>query len=227
MVCYHGSKLRNYLKMHKILDFIRSIFRGKTLRRIVFNWRLQEWCRDFHGVILDLGAGSIQSYRKWLPKDAELIATDIEEKDGVQIVDLNKSLPFADNSIDVATLFFALYILEDSKETLKEIKRVLKLGGRLYLSTPLIAAEIPEPHDYCRLTHEGLEKLFTEAGFSKYQIERIGGRASSAVIILDPLFVFNIVRLFVFPLCLFIDKITQKLDVHHPVPHSYFCVLEK
>ena len=213
--------------MSRIQDFIHSVFRGKTLRRIVFNWKLEEWCKDFHGVVLDLGAGSNQSYRKWLPKDAELITTDIEEKDGVQMVDLNKKLPFEDNSIDIATLFFTLYILDDNAETLREIKRVLKSGGKLYLSTPLIAAEIPEPHDYCRLTYEGLERLFKNVGFSEYHIERVGGRASSAAIILDPLMMFNIIRLFVFSFCLFIDRITKKQDTHHPVPHTYFCVLVK
>lgn len=213
--------------MRKIFDFIYSVFRGKTLRRIVFNWKLQEWSKDFHGVVLDLGAGSGNSFKKFLPFDAELIVTDLQEGEGIKVVDLNKSLPFEDNSIDVATLFFALYILEDSAQTLREIKRVLKPGGKLYIATPLIAPEIPEPHDYCRLTYEGLERLFMSVGYSKYTIERSGGRATSAAIILHPFFLFNVIRFFVFSFCLCIDRITQKRDVHHPVPHTYFCVVEK
>ncbi len=158
---------------------------------------------------------------------ANVVSTDITARDGVTAVDLNTTLPYQDGSIDVVTLFNVLYILEDQKATLREIYRVLKPGGTCYVSSPLIAAEIPEPHDYCRLTYEGLERLFRGIGFSKVSIERIGGRATSASVILHPFFVFNTIRLFVFSLCLFLDRITRKGDIKHPVPHLYFCIVTK
>ena len=213
--------------MYKIINFIRMVYRGKTLRRIQFNSKLEIWSRDFYGSILDLGAGSKDSLKKFLPEGSTVISTDISDKEGVMGVDLNKPLPFEVGSMDVVTLFFVLYILDSQEATLKEIYRILKPGGKLYIATPLIAAEIREPHDYCRLTYEGLERLFQESGFKKFTVERSGGRASSAAVLLHPLFFFNTVRLLIFALCLGIDHILRNKDIHNPVPHTYFCVLEK
>jgi len=213
--------------MDTILDFIKMVYRGKTLRRIVFNWKLKEWSKEFSGTVVDFGAGSSDSLKKWLPEGVTYIPTDINNKEGVIFADLNKPLPFADNSVDVATLFFSLYIFENATETLKEIRRVLKPHGKLYLATPLIAPEIPEPHDYSRFTYEGLERKSAEAGFSKIQIERSGERVSSAVILLHPLFIFNTIRLFVFSFALLTDKLVRKFVPKSHTPHTYFCVLQK
>ena len=213
--------------MDTILDFIKMVYRGKTLRRIVFNWKLKEWSKDFSGTVVDFGAGSSESLKKWLPEGVHYIPTDINQKEGVLFVDLNMPLPFADDSIDAATLFFSLYIFEDALQTLKEIRRILKPNGKLYVATPLIAPEIPEPHDYNRLTYEGLERKFSEAGFRNIQIERSGERASSAVILLHPLFIFNTIRLCVFSVALVVDKMIRKYASKYPTPHTYFCVLQK
>jgi SAM-dependent methyltransferase len=213
--------------MDTILNFIKMVYQGKTLRRIVFNWKLKEWGKDFSGTVVDFGAGSSDSLKKWLPEGVTYIPTDINKKEGVLFVDLNKPLPFADDSVDAATLFFSLYIFEDAVQTLKEIRRVLKPNGKLYLATPLIAPEIPEPHDYSRLTYEGLERKFTEVGFSKIHIERSGERVSSAVILLHPLFIFNTIRLFVFSLALVADRVIRKYVTKYYTPHTYFCILQK
>lgn len=213
--------------MAKILDFIKMVYRGKTLRRIVFNWKLKEWSKDFSGTVVDFGAGSSDSLKKWLPEGITYIPTDINKKEGILYTDLNKPLSFDDESVDVATLFFSLYIYEDPIATLKEIRRVLRPGGNLYISIPFISPEIPEPHDYWRFTHEGLGRIFTTAGFTKFTIEGSGGRASSAVILLHPFFIFNTIRLFVFPISLLIDCLVRNYDQHYLTPHTYLCVLEK
>lgn len=213
--------------MDTILDFIKMVYRGKTLRRIVFNWKLKEWSKDFSGTVVDFGAGSSDSIKKWLPEGVTYIPTDIKKKEGVVFVDLNEPLPFADESVDVATLFFSLYILEDPIGSLQEVRRILKPGGKVYIAIPFISAEIAEPHDYWRFTYEGLDRIFQKASFTKIHIERSGGRASSAVILLHPLFVFNTIRLFAFAMALFVDKVVKKVDIHYLTPHSYFCVLEK
>lgn len=211
----------------QVATFVRQVYQGKTIRRIVFNEWLAKQVPTFHGVVLDLGAGTKGAYADLLPSDSTVIATDIKEGPGLRRVDLNEPLPFDDGTFDVVTLFFTLYILEDRVATLREIHRVMKKGAKLYVTTPLIAAEIPEPHDYCRLTAEGIERESRQAGFDVAHIYRMGGRATSAAVILHPLFVFNTVRLVVFVVARTIDKLFVKRDAAHPVPHTYLCVLEK
>ena len=208
-------------------NFITQVYQGKTIRRIAFNSKLEDYCHEFKGVVLDLGGKSSEGLKRFLPKNVKLITTDLIGGDNVDAVDLNQRLPYDNDSMDIVTMFFVLYILENRERTLREIYRVLKPGGKLYLTSPFISAEIPEPHDYCRLTYEGLDKAFRETGFSNITIERMGGRATSAVAIMHPYFVFNTVRLLVFPFSIFLDKLTRSLDVRHPVPHTYFCIVTK
>jgi SAM-dependent methyltransferase len=214
-------------QMKKLPSFVSMVYRGKTLRRIMFNKWFATQSASLSGTVLDLGSAARASMEYWIPDGVKLISTDVKEGHDVIFADLNARLPFENESMDVATLFNTLYILEDPERSLSEIHRVLKKEGRLYLSVPLIAPEIPEPHDYVRWTYEGLERLFKSGGFSRWTIDRSGGRASSAVIILHPFFLFNTVRLFAFALALLIDRCVQRYDVRHPCPHSYFCVLVK
>lgn len=209
-------------------DLAREVFRGKSIGRILFNRKVREHGAEYRGKILDLGAGSTASYLRYLPAGLDITSTDLEGKSGIdKAVDLNSPLPFTDESFDTVFLFNVLYILEDRIATLREIRRVLKRGGKLYLSSPFISPEIPEPHDYCRLTNEGLEKECKQSGFSSVTVERIGGRASAAAAVFNPFFVFNAVRLAAYGICLWLDSLYAKRERKHPTPISYFCIAEK
>lgn len=57
----------------------------------------------------------------------------------VHVADLNhQALPFADQSFDLVTCTEVIEHLEHYRETLREMHRVLKPGGRLVLTTPNI-----------------------------------------------------------------------------------------
>ncbi|MGB2580552.1 MAG: methyltransferase domain-containing protein [Minisyncoccia bacterium] len=216
-------------KYFQIEDFVRQIFAGKTIWRISFNQYVKTKCSMLSGKVLDLASGGTPSYSKYLPQNIELVRTDSIEKDGVErCVDFNKPLPFTDNEFDSVLFFNALYIAEDRIATLKEIRRILNVGGILYLSMPFIFAEIPEPVDYCRLTYQGLEKELREAGFSHVKILRFGERFTSAANLLHPFFIFNTIRLVVYVLSIILDRMTpQTLKNNHPAPLGYFCIAPK
>jgi SAM-dependent methyltransferase len=55
--------------------------------------------------------------------------------------DLNRPLPFQENTFDVVTSLANLEHLERPERVLREIKRVLRPGGRLFLTTPSIYAK--------------------------------------------------------------------------------------
>ena len=169
------------------------------------------------GVCIDLAGGKNPSYQKyWDLKCDKLIKTDME-------TDLNKPLPFVDNFADNVFLFNALYILEKPEETLEEISRILKPGGSFFLSSPFIANEMPEPHDYYRFTSEKLAKMMNATGFKNIKIIPFGERFTASTYLLHNFFFFNFVRFFVFSATLALDKIIpRKIKELHPCPIGYF-----
>ncbi len=203
-------------------NFISQVFAGKSLGRILFNRALRESTRSLSGRVIDLAGGG-HSYRKYLPKGVTLVVTDYVMRPGVDVVvDLNKPLPFPDASEQALLCMNALYILEDRVAFFTEAKRVLKQGGKFIFSSPFITNEMREPHDYVRLTSEGLMKELIMTEWSDISITPYGERGSAAMYLLHPVFLFNIIRLPFFTLGLLIDRLLPTTLVKaHPSPIGY------
>lgn len=214
--------------MFYFFDFIREIFRGKSLGRILMNWEIKKRSAGLRGEVLDLASGGGASYDRYLPPQLKVIKTDYQRRTGVEYeIDLNRPLPFPDKSQENIFLFGALYIAENIQATLKELFRIKRDGGALFIALPFIAGEIPEPHDYFRLTQEGLAREFFLAGFSDYEIIRLGGRFSASSNLLHPVYRFNFIRLIAYSFALLFDRLVVKLEKKHPCPLAYFCVIRK
>jgi len=142
-----------------------------------------------------------------------------------------ESLPFENDSIDA---IICLEVLEHVKNPFKaadEIKRVLKPGGLLLLTTPFLLgyhgksknysdkethshAEYP---DFWRFTHEGLEYLFKD--FSSIKVEVMNGPVEVG------LMVFNLSRFFKFKIIRkLLDIIDRPKISKQSSRHLIFCV---
>lgn len=205
-----------------VYEFIKKILKGKTLFRFLTEKSLKKEFSFLSGNVLDLASGST-SYFDLLPENINLTKTDLNPKDvNVKRVDCNEPLPFTDNFYDGVLFINALYTLEDRESFIKEVHRVLNSGGRFICVSPFIANEMPEPHDYCRLTKEGLEKLFLEAPWKDLKINKIGERFSSSANLLHPAIPFSFIRLFIYTPALILDKlIPKRVKDRHPTPLGY------
>lgn len=213
--------------MYKIFDFFKQIFNRKTIYRILFNWQVKENCRNLTGEVLDLASGKNPSYYQYLPKQLRIKKADYYQP-AEQAVDFNQTLPFNDNSFDQIFFFNSLYIVKNHQVFFKEINRLLKPTGQLFLATPFIANEMPEPNDYSRLTYEGLVRELQRAGFNNFKIIRFGERFSSAAHLLHDFWFLNVIRLIIYSLALLFDRlIPKKLRKLHPCPLGYFCIINK
>jgi SAM-dependent methyltransferase len=203
--------------------------KSKTIYKILLNRQVLEHCREMSGDVLDLAGGGNPSYKKYLPEDINYVGSDLNAHgEAKQQIDINKPLPFVENSFDNILFFNAIYIVEESVSVLKEIKRILKPGGKLFIASPFIANEMPEPHDYCRFTAEGLERELKRAGFSDFKIIRFGERFTSAVYLLHKFFLFDFIRFFIYGFAIILDKIIPAgIKKNHPAPLGYFCIVWK
>jgi ubiquinone/menaquinone biosynthesis C-methylase UbiE len=87
--------------------------------------------------------------------------------------DVNKHVPAEDRSIDVALMATVLHDLIEvntEKGTLKEIKRVLKPGGKLVIIEFKKMEGPPGPPVAIRLTPEETEKIVSVYGFKQEEV---------------------------------------------------------
>lgn len=165
---------------------------GKSIGRILMNETLRQWQGEISGVILDLACGRDPSYRRLLglkenEEKLHLVGLDYNPAFRPTVVaDLTRPLPFKDAVADGVIVSSFLYIVSDPNALLGEVQRVLKSGGWLLLTAPLVYPHTPEPTDYWRFTEESLRLLLRRSGFVEAAIMPFGGRFSAAAYLLSP-----------------------------------------
>jgi SAM-dependent methyltransferase len=125
------------------------------------------------GRVLDLGAG-------WAPyskeiKGAGVVTIDHDASRLPMAVGACTALPFGDNSFDSILCTEVLEHVSEPDEALKELARVVKPGGAVYATAPMLWCLHYEPYDFYRYTGFGLKHLFEKHGFRVDKVEPIGG----------------------------------------------------
>ena len=90
------------------------------------------------------------------------------------LADLHR-LPFRDRCADAVISTQTLEHLREPRAFFAEAARVLRPGGRLYLTAPQGFREHQAPHDYWRFTRYSLRMLAEEAGLRDVEVEALGG----------------------------------------------------
>ena len=96
-------------------------------------------------------------------------------------IDLNRPLPFADQSFDSVLLTDVLEHVAQSSSLVREIARVLRPGGKLILSVPFYYLVHERPYDYYRYTEFGLRHLCEQAGLRVDVLVPIGGQPDAMI----------------------------------------------
>lgn len=84
-------------------------------------------------------------------------------------------LPVEDSTFDAILCTEVLEHLEWPRESVQEFCRVLKVGGRLFLTVPMSHDEHQIPYDFFRYTSYGLRSICEHAGFAEVDIAPLGG----------------------------------------------------
>jgi len=84
-------------------------------------------------------------------------------------------MPIDDGIFDVVLCTQVLEHLEWPRESVKEMHRVLKPGGKLYITAPMAHPEHQAPYDFFRYTSFGLASICKHAGFREIKITPFGG----------------------------------------------------
>jgi len=125
------------------------------------------------GRLLDLGCGT-GPYRKYSGCD-HYIGLDECPAFNPDVIGSLPGLPFKGASFDSIICNEVLEHLKEPQEALKEMLRVIRRGGAVYVTVPMTWSLHYEPEDYFRFTGHGIMYLLERAGFKVIAVERIGG----------------------------------------------------
>ena len=189
------------------IEFDQNYFKfyiGKRLFRNAFQKIGKPY---FSGMVLDVGSGN-SPYGKNID-ECNIITLEQEGRFQPSVVGSALSLPFSRKSFDGVICTEVLEHLPEPEACLCEIKRVLKTGGRVYVTTPMTWYLHYEPNDYFRFTPYGLKYLFEKNGFTVLSLERIGGFTAVIAMVIFEKF-YNIL----FKLVFFVPKVYRALVIY-------------
>ncbi|OGR07364.1 MAG: hypothetical protein A2511_05500 [Deltaproteobacteria bacterium RIFOXYD12_FULL_50_9] len=128
--------------------------------------------------ILDIGSGNSNNSRYLSGSNRvfrlDYPATNIRYAALPEIFGDACALPVKEAEIDVVFFFEVLEHVLDYKKALQEIHRVLKSGGKLYISVPFIYPVHDAPYDFRRFTIHGLRVILNDHHFTVKQEVQYG-----------------------------------------------------
>jgi SAM-dependent methyltransferase len=127
--------------------------------------------------VLDVGCDCKPYWPLFEPYARRYVGADVARTTPqVDVVGSASTIPFASGSADVVVCSQVLEHVPDPAAALAEMARVLKPGGRVFLSTHGNFIYHPHPTDYWRWTQDGLRKLFEDGGdFDEIELFPNGG----------------------------------------------------
>ena len=136
--------------------------------------------------LLDVGCG-VKPYYPWFePYVSEYVGLDIEANEGADVHGTIEAIPLEDASFDAVLCSQVLEHCDDPAQGVRELRRVVKPGGRVLLSTHGVQVYHPAPHDLWRWTHEGLERLFlTNGTWTSVSVRPAAGTTATLALLLS------------------------------------------
>jgi len=182
---------------------------------------------------LNLGAGETALH-------AQVLNLDISDAPSVDIVARGQKLPFKDHSLKLVVSQEVIEHLPDPHFTVREVLRVLKVGGKFYCQIPFIIGYHPGPNDYWRFTREGLAQLFADPHWQMLDLDTSVGHGTGAyriavecVAVTASLFSGALYKpakgaaaLLLSPIKL-LDLVSDRSAQKDRIPGGYFCVVKK
>jgi SAM-dependent methyltransferase len=113
-------------------------------------------------VIYDIGSKEARAASTFgkPPKDARIVCVDIEDGPGVDLVaDAHDLYMVENNSVDYVISANVLEHVKYPQKVVKEVHRILKPGGIIYINVPFIFPFHADPSDFYRFTYKGIDIL--------------------------------------------------------------------
>ena len=129
------------------------------------------------GRLLDVGCGQRPYEKTFFGAAAQYIGADYQsDRSRPDVVCSATALPFPENDFDTVACTEVLEHVAEPLVALNEMRRVLKPGGYLILSTPMYWPRHDLPYDFFRYPYDGLLHLVKTSGL---ELTRLFNRGRS------------------------------------------------
>lgn len=220
------SLLRHFVVRHCYAKHNDSAKVLRTIAGLLADIKTGDWG-------LNLGAGTTTLH-------PQILNLDISTAPSVHIVAHDQKLPFQDNSLKLVISQEVLEHLPDPAFTVREVLRVLQVGGKFYCQVPFIIGYHPGPNDYWRFTKEGMAQLFVDPAWQMLNLDTSVGHgtgayriavecvAVTASLVSNALYIpaKGCASLALAPIKL-LDFVSDRSVQKHRIPGGYFCVVQK
>lgn len=161
----------------------------------MINWQIKNELKNFllnykNSKVLDFGCGDTR-YKKFIAENNEYIGVDSKKtgfENSKKFADIywdNKTLPFENEKFDLIVCTEVLDDVEDIELVTRELKRVLKKNGKIFITMPFMFGEHNIPYDYRRFTSFGIKKFFEKQNFNIVEFKKILQGKNSIIQILE------------------------------------------
>jgi SAM-dependent methyltransferase len=133
--------------------------------------------------VIDVGCGD-RPYEALLSGAAEIVGFDVPGNPHADLHGSIDAIPVEDATFDVVLCLQVLEHVPDPAAAVRELRRVVKPGGRVLASTHGVYPFHPNPEDLWRWTHTGLAHLFrTNAEWTSVTVRPGAGTAATVAML--------------------------------------------
>jgi SAM-dependent methyltransferase len=130
-------------------------------------------------VVYDVGCGTKPFASALASLEVAYVGIDMDNgfygPGAVDIMGVADALPVRDGVADAVLSSQVIEHLPDPEEALREAHRVLKPGGFLFISFPLLFPLHAAPYDFFRYTEHGFAAMCARRGFAIVEVHEMGG----------------------------------------------------